>query len=118
MALGLGICPAGQAVGKIGNIAGCRACGLTQVATQRYDTAVVTSRGAVGIAIVDEVLHEAVTGCSSLCAVLHHVVDGLVGVMRVEFGTSVRLHEAGVGDATVGGGHLDFGAAVGLDRGC
>jgi hypothetical protein len=42
----------------------------------------------------------------------------LVGVVGVEFGTSVRLHEAGVGDATVGGGHLDFGAAVGLDRGC
>jgi hypothetical protein len=30
----------------------------------------------------------------------------------------MRLHETGVGNATVGLGHLDFGAAVGLDQAC
>lgn len=118
VALALSICPAGQTVGEIGDITGGRACGFAQVATQRNDTAVVASGGGVGVAVVDEVLHEAVAGCGSLCAVLHHVVDGLVGVVGVEFGTSVRLHETGVGNATVGGGHLDFGAAVSLGEGC
>jgi len=118
VALALSICPASQTVGEIGDIASCRACSFAQVATQRDNAAVVASGGGVGVAVVDEVLHEAVAGCGSLCAVLHHVVNGLVGVVGVEFGTSVRLHETGVGDAAVGGGHLDFGAAVSLGREC
>ena len=118
VALALSICPAGETVGEIGDVTGSRACGFAQVATERNDTAVVASGGGVGVAVVDEVLHEAVAGCGALRAVLHHVVDGLVGVVGVEFGTSVRLHETGVGDAAVGGGHLDFGAAVSLGGGC
>jgi hypothetical protein len=115
VALALSKRPARQTVGEIGNVAGSGACCFAQVATQGLDTAVVSSGGGVGVAVVDQVLHEAVAGRSSLCAVLHHVPDGLVGVVGVEFCASVRLHETGVGDATVGGGHLDFGAAVGLE---
>ena len=81
VALALSICPACQAVCEVGDIAGCRACSFTQVATQRDGTAVVASGGGVGVAVVDEVLCEAVAGCGSLCAVLYHVVDGLVGVV-------------------------------------
>ena len=101
VALALSICPAGQTVGEIGDITGGRACGFAQVATQRNDTAVVASGGGVGVAVVDEVLHEAIAGCSSLCAVLHHVEDGLVGVVGIELCAAVRLHETWVGNATV-----------------
>lgn len=101
VALALSICPARQAVGKIGDVAGCRTCSFAQVTAQRDDAAVVTSGGSVGVAIVDQVLHEAIAGCSSLCAVLHHVEDGLVGVVGIELCAAVRLHETWVGNATV-----------------
>lgn len=113
--LALSICPARKAVGEIGHVTGCSTCSLAQVTAQRDNATVVASGGGVGVTVVDQVLHKAVSGCSSLCAVLHHVEDGLVGVVGVELCASVRLHEAGVGDATVRLGDLDFGASVGLE---
>jgi hypothetical protein len=47
---------------------------------------------------------------------LDHVPDRLVGVVRVELGALVRLHDAGVVHAAGGGGGFYFGAAVGLRK--
>lgn len=80
MALGLSISPACQPVGKVGDVAGCGACSLTQVAAERNNATVVASGGLVGVAIVDQILRKTVTGGGSLRAVLDHVEDRLVGV--------------------------------------
>lgn len=115
MALALSKSPACQPVGKVGDVAGCSACGFTQVAAERNDTTVVASRGFVSVAVVNKVLHKAVTGGGALCAVLNHVENRLICVGCAELGSSVGLHKARVRDTTVGCCHLDLGTAVSLE---
>lgn len=114
VALGFGVDPACQPVGQVTNVASCRTSRLAQVAAQRLDAAVVAARSGVGIAVVDQILHQTITIASALCTVLDHIVDGLVVVLGVVFGSLVGLHQAWVVDTTVRCCGLDFRAAVGL----
>lgn len=112
--LGCGVGPASQPVRDIRNVTSCCAGRLAEVSGQRDQATVVASRRAVRVLIVVQVLHEAVAVARALHTVLHHVGDRLVGVVRVERGAVVGLHEAGVDDASVRLGLVHFRAAVGL----
>lgn len=109
--------PPRQPIRNIAHIASRRARRGAQVPVQRLDAAVVAAGGRVGVRVVVQVHDHAVAVLCALHAVLHHVPDGLVGVVRVVFGAAVRLHQAGVLHAAGGGGGFYFGTAVGLGGG-
>lgn len=106
--------PPRQPIRNIAHIASRRARRGAQVPVQRLDAAVVAAGGRVGVRVVVQVHDHAVAVLCALHAVLHHVPDGLVGVVRVVFGAAVRLHQAGVLHAAGRGCCFYFGAAVGL----
>jgi len=104
--------PPSQPVRQIRNITRRRTRRLAQVPSLGDKTTIVAARRRVGAVVVDEILHKAVAGGGALRAVLDHVPDGLIGVLSVEFGAVVGLHDAWVGDAVVGGFYA--GTAGGL----
>jgi hypothetical protein len=106
--------PPRQPIRNIAHIATGRARRSTQIPIHGLNAAVVASGGGVSVRVVVQVRHQAVAVPGALDAVLDHVPDGLVGVLRVEFDALVGLHDAWVVHAAGGGGGFYFGAAVGL----
>jgi hypothetical protein len=106
--------PPRQPIRNIAHITTGRARGSAQIPIHGLNAAVVASGSGVSIRVVVQVRHQAVAVPRALDAVLDHVPDGLVGVVGVEFGAFVRLHDAWVVHAAGGGGGFYFGAAVGL----
>jgi hypothetical protein len=113
-ALASRIRPPRQPIRNIAHIASRGARRSTQVTIEGLDAAVVAAGGGVSVVVVVEVVDEAVAVRRALDAVLDHVPDRLVGVVRVELDAAVRLHDAWVLHAAGGGGCFYFGAAVGL----
>lgn len=90
-----------QAVGSIPDVRGCRADGVVEVIL--VDRAgVVPTESLVVVAVLGLELLQAVTVLGALSAITDHLEDGAGGVVGVELGTVVGLHETRVADAVVG----------------
>lgn len=120
--------PAGETVGDVGGVAGGAATAVVEVAVVGR-AAVVDAGGGVELAAAvvarvslgrGEGLLEAVAGRGAAGAVADHL-GNLAGRAGVEAGAAagavVRLHEAGVADAVVRGGHADAALALLHDNG-
>jgi len=95
------ISPPRQSIRQIRDIARSRTCRFAQVSRLGNEARVVAARGAIGAVVVVEVLHQAVASRSALSTILDHVPDGLVGMLGVELGTVVGLHDTRVRNAVV-----------------
>lgn len=90
-----------QAVGSIANIRGRRADRVVEVPL--VDRArVVRTEGLVPVAVLLLELLQSVTILGSLGAVADHLENTAGGVLGVELGAIVGLHEARVADSVVG----------------